>query len=91
MLLSFETWHRFRRILPMCTLVAASRTGDDMSVLEAKAKRLEKLGGRVMLMQYDALPMSSREIRKTYSLGGSAADLLDESVAKIVDKLGLYR
>ena len=91
MLLSFETWHRFRRILPMCTLVAASRTGDDMSALEAEAKRLERLDGRVLIMQYDALPMSSSDIRKTYSLGGSAAEMLDADVAKTIDRLGLYR
>lgn len=91
MLLTFEEWHRFRRILPLCTIVAASRTGDDMEALSSEAKRLEKTGGRVELMEYDPLPMSSSEIRAEYKAGGSPADKLDPYVVGIIERYGLYR
>ncbi|MEG2083199.1 MAG: nicotinate (nicotinamide) nucleotide adenylyltransferase, partial [Oscillospiraceae bacterium] len=91
MLVTFEEWHRFRRILPLATLIAASRTGDDHMALERECARLKRMRGRVLLLDYDPLPMSSSEIRRIYSEGKDAREMLDPYVADIIDKFGLYR
>ncbi|MDO4566783.1 MAG: nicotinate (nicotinamide) nucleotide adenylyltransferase [Oscillospiraceae bacterium] len=91
MLLSFETWHRYRRILPLCTIVAATRLGDDKAALETMARRLEKQSSRVLLMDYEPLPMSSSEIRAAYKAGEDPSDKLTDCVAKFIEERGLYR
>lgn len=91
MLLSFERWRHWRRILGMATLVAAAREPRERRALEQKREALERAGGRVLLLDVQPLPMSSSEIRETLRRGGSVEELLDPSVCAVIDKNRLYR
>ncbi len=91
MLLSFEQWHRYRRILTMVALVAASREGDDRAALEAMKRRLERRGGRVLLMEYEPLPLSSTEVREKRARGEAVETLVSPYVAAAMEKYGLYQ
>ncbi len=91
MLLGFDRWHRYRRILQMVTLVAASRQGDDRAALEAKKQQLEKQGGRVLLMEFEPLPMSSTEVRARLARGENAEGLVSPFTASVIQKYHLYQ
>ncbi len=91
MLLSFETWHRFRRIFPLSALLAATRTGDDLPALQAQKRRLERMGARVLLLDYEPFPASSSEVRKVLESGGDVSGLLSGEVAQLIEKHSLYR
>ena len=91
MLLSFHQWHRYRRILPLVTIVAATRSGDDLAALAAEAKRLRKAGGRVELMPFVPVEISSTEVRAAAKAGKDLAGLVSDSTRAIIEKHGLYR
>lgn len=91
MLLSFERWRHWRRILAMATLVAAAREPEERLALERKKERLERAGGHVLLLDEKPLPMSSSGIRDILKHGGSTEGLLDPSVLSVIEKNRLYR
>ena len=90
MLLSFHTWHLYRRLLAMVTLVVATREDGDRPQLEAAAARLEKEGGRVKLMDMQAFECSSTDIRRKLAAGESVEGILSDEVAAHIRKRGLY-
>ncbi len=91
MLLAFEQWRRWRRILAMTTLVAAPREPAELPALEAKKQQLECAGGTVILLDVAPMPMSSTEIRAAVAAGEPTEGLLHPQVRAVIDKHGLYR
>lgn len=90
MLLSFHTWHLYRRLLAAVTLVVATREDGDRPQLEAAAARLRKEGGRVTLMQMQAFECSSTDVRKKLAAGESVEGLVSDEVLAHIRKRGLY-
>ncbi|MEG1016219.1 MAG: nicotinate (nicotinamide) nucleotide adenylyltransferase [Oscillospiraceae bacterium] len=91
MLTTFDEWHRFRRILSMCTLVAARR-GDKTDVdMENAAIMLEKAGGKVILLDFCPLDISSTELREVIKSDLQTTEYLAEDVRKYIEKNSLYR
>ena len=91
MLTTFHQWHRYRRLLSLCTLAAASRYRDDDAALLAAKARLEREGGRVVIVQLDELEMSSTDIRAAAAAGRPLDGLVSDTVAAYIEKHGLYR
>ncbi|MDL2219541.1 nicotinate (nicotinamide) nucleotide adenylyltransferase [Ruminococcaceae bacterium OttesenSCG-928-O06] len=92
MLLGFATWHRYKQLLGMATLVAGGRGEKDETALRAAAKALEDEGGRVLLAKGPVVPASSSGIRAALAGGDEEALLLIPPPADdIVRQNGLYR
>lgn len=90
MLLSFDTWHRFKDILEQAELIVVSRQDGDMSQLEAKAEELRKLG-RISISKSSPLEISSSEIRKKIAKNEEFACYLNESVVQYIGMMGYYK
>ncbi|MEG2676577.1 MAG: nicotinate (nicotinamide) nucleotide adenylyltransferase [Oscillospiraceae bacterium] len=90
MLMSFESWHRYRRILPLATLLAASRESDDKSALLREKTRLEKMGGQVLILGMEPMPMSSTEIRAKLKNHENTDAFLSKFTQNIIKKHKIY-
>lgn len=89
MLLMFEKWKRYKDIMKMAVIVAASRETDDREVLAAKKNQLSEYG-EVLLLKIKPYPMSSTDIRRELSAGGDASDFIDERVLGYIKTNRLY-
>lgn len=81
MLASFETWHRWRDILSLCTLCAARRKESDS---------LCKDEVDCLVSDLPALEVSSTEIRDRLAQGEDIAPLVGSKVADYIRSRGLY-
>ena len=63
MLLSFETWFRYREILKNTSVAAISRTGDDINELLKMSDKLSEYG-KCIVINADVITISSTELRK---------------------------
>lgn len=91
MLISFNKWHRYRRLCAMVTIIAASRQGrDGTHMLEAK-RNLEKLGVNVILLDIAPLEISSTEIRARLRDKKDVSDMVSEHVARYALERELYK
>ncbi len=91
MLLSFDTWHHWRRDLALAALVVESRETDDAAALRAKALLLDPGGRRILFAAAPALPMSSTKLRRRLAAGDACADALPPEVRAVIARQGLYR
>lgn len=89
MLETFDRWYRYRDILSMCTLCAAARERDFSLNLE-KVFSKEELK-KVRFINIDVTEVSSTQIRRLISEGGSAGDFLTCETAQYIEQRGLYR
>jgi nicotinate-nucleotide adenylyltransferase len=94
--LDILTWKDPAGVLKLCTLIAATRPGYDLSRLSGV---LDQLGpglagpgpeGRVKVMEVPALAISSSMIRERLASGKAARYLVPDSVAQLIDKAGFY-
>ncbi len=90
MLLSFQSWHCYRRLLPLVVLVVQSRQ-ENSEALRAAADVLAAEGGRFVWATGGTPRVSSSEIRQALAAGGTAAGLIPPPACGIVEKEGLYR
>lgn len=91
MLLSFDRWREYKKILSICTLAAVSRCGaDSPAELERFADERLRDFGRVLIVPFEPYEISSTEIRKIISHGESAAAFLPEKVNEYITERGLY-
>ena len=80
MLLSFESWYRFRYLLENCTLAALSRAEEDGDTIRAHAGYMEReYGARILILPHVPLEMSSSDIRERLRMRLGSA-LLDDGV-----------
>ncbi len=91
MLLSFDSWHRWRAILDCARLVVTSRESDDAAQLRRKAMQLDETGERILFAQAAALPMASSALRVRLAAGERCAAELPESTRAVIAREGLYR
>ena len=91
MLASFPTWHLYKRILSRCTVIAGAREADITDQLKKDADKLIKEGGKVILMQFEPLDISSTELRTMIKEDKDTSEYLTEGVREQIRKKGLYR
>jgi nicotinate-nucleotide adenylyltransferase len=94
--LDILTWKDPARVLELCTLIAATRPGYDLSrlaaVLDQIGPGLARSGpqARVRIMEIPALAISSSLIRERLALGRGVRYLVPDSVAQLIEKAGAY-
>ena len=88
-----ETWRFPERILAGCRIVAATRgASSDIEEMRKKAAVLsEKFGGRIEVMEFPALEISSTMLRDRASKGLPLQYLVPEAVENYARRQGLYR
>ena len=93
MLLGFETvWRRTDEIMKLCTIVALSRTGDDLEKLESCAEHLRRdFGAKGEVFRIEPVVVSSSQIRALISEGKDVSDLVPKAVGEYIKQKGLYR
>lgn len=91
MLLSFDRWHRYKDILELCTVIAASREnkGSDIDILRRKADELSSFG-RVIVTEISAFELSSSEIREKIIKNYDLSCYMNENVVKYIVANNVY-
>lgn len=92
MLLSFDRWYRYKDILKMCSLIAASREseGCDLDELKRKSDELSALG-KVIVTGISAFPVSSSEIREKILKNCDISCYMDKNVVKYINSGKIYK
>lgn len=85
------TWHEAEKLLKSCFFVAAIRPGNvlDRESLEKHFGELAKTN--ILEVNTKQIEISSTEIRKRVSEGKNISYMVPESVAKYIEKEGLYK
>ena len=89
MLLSFNTWYRFRDILSMCTVCAISREDEECTERMREYARKE-LDESVMIFDIEPFQVSSSQIRGNILSGASNDGLLSAEIIEYIKENGLY-
>ena len=91
MLLSFDRWHRYKDILAICTIIAASRedNGSDIELLCRKAEELSSFG-RVIVTEISSFELSSSEIREKIIKNCDLSCYMNENVVKYIVANNVY-
>lgn len=82
MFLSFDTWHRYKDILKMCTLCTAARE---------REHSLSDNPYKAIVSDLPALPLNSTQLRAMLKNGEDVKDYVGEKVAAYINDRGLYR
>lgn len=90
-LFSIENWMCPHRIFRCCTLLAAARGEYSLSHMEEKKKELEERFGRILLLPFPDIAISSTEIRRRIRQGRSVRYLVPDSVLEYIKEKGFYR
>ena len=88
-----RTWRFPERILSGCTLVAAARGKTaERKILEEKAETLmQQFGGKILVMDFPVIELSSTMIRERAAAGLSLRFLVPSNVEKYIIRRHLYR
>ena len=93
MLLTFDQWREWERILSMASLCAVSRCQGDLPELNEKAEALRKAApaADIRVLTVRAVPVSSTQIRSLLQNNGDPSCLLPKNVVQYIREKGLYR
>ncbi|MBQ2085160.1 MAG: nicotinate (nicotinamide) nucleotide adenylyltransferase [Oscillospiraceae bacterium] len=91
MLTSFSKWHLHRRIMANVTLVAGGRDDEHRKAMEAAAVQMRKDGGKVMILSFDPVDISSTRVRQLIESGADVSGFVSREVQEHIRKRGLYR
>ena len=90
--LEILTWKNIRRLIEICTFVAATRPGFDLSVLDNKLEQISSIAkDKFLTFEVPALSISSTDIRQKVASGKPIKYLLPESVERYIDTNNLYK
>jgi len=90
-LYSFSKWSHPERILSQCILIAAARNGSSMAELSVECQKLMKeFGGKILLMEFPAIDISSTMIRERVHSGKSIRYLTTDFVCDYIKENRLY-
>ncbi len=91
-LFSIETWKYPERIFQCCTVIAAVRDRALTEEMEEKRCALEqKFGGRIIVLPFLRMSLSSTEIRQRVRDRQSIRYLVPDNVLSYIEEKGLYR
>jgi nicotinate-nucleotide adenylyltransferase len=89
---NFDKWREPARILANCEIIAASREGTPAEILRGKADELqEKLGGKIHILNFPDIDISSTKIRGMVKEGRSVKGLLPDLAIEKINELGCYK
>lgn len=90
--LEILTWKNIERLIEMCTFVAATRPGFDLSILDNKLEQISSIAkDKFLTFEVPALSISSTDIRQRVAAGKPIKYLLPESVERYIYANNLYR
>lgn len=91
MLLSFDKWRSYERILSLCTVIAASRINEneDYPALAETAEKLSRKGS-VRVEKISAFEVSSSLIREKINKNQDISCYVPKNVVKYISDAGLY-
>lgn len=90
-ILEILTWKNIEELIEMCTFVAATRPGFDLSILDEKSHELSAFAyEKILTFQVPALSISSTDIRKRVASGKPIKYLLPETVEQYIYANGFY-
>lgn len=89
MLLTFDEWYNYEKILNNVVLCAVSRSNDDFESLEIKAQKLRNFG-KVYISHLDGKPMSSSKIRQLIKNNKDLSCYLPKKVVQYIKVHSLY-
>jgi len=90
--LEILTWKNIKTLIEMCTFVAATRPGFDLSVLDNKLEQISSLAkDKFLTFEVPALSISSTDIRQRVASGKPIKYLLPESVERYIFTNNLYK
>jgi nicotinate-nucleotide adenylyltransferase len=87
---AFLDWKRPERVLELAVLGVATRPGYPQHILDEVLTRLSR-PERVVFFEIEPLIVSSSAIRRRVAAGESIEGLVTASVAREIERLGLYR
>ena len=91
-ILEILAWKNTEEIITLCSFIAATRPGYDLSRIEDLTKKLfNKNEGKISIMEVPALAISSTDIRYRIKSDRSISYLLPEGVCNYILKHGLYK
>ncbi|MBO4353994.1 MAG: nicotinate (nicotinamide) nucleotide adenylyltransferase [Clostridia bacterium] len=92
MINSFESWHRYKDIFKLATVVWAERYGDRTDETEEKIASFERdCGAKIFKLDAPCVEISSSEIRRMIKNGEDASAYLPKDEYDHIKKKGLYR
>lgn len=90
MIMTFDQWYNFRRIIELATLVVFARDNDeDESIMRQVDLAASKYGARITFVRREPLPLSSTELR-TLLKRRAGAQLVPDAVYGYIIKHRLY-
>ncbi len=89
MLMTFDKWYCFEKILSEVTLLVVSRNSGDLDSLRKKAEELSEYG-EILVSGRSPEIVSSTDIRKKLRENSDSSCYLDENVVKYIRLKGLY-
>lgn len=91
-LFSMENWRHPQRLFASCTVIAASRGDIPMDRLREKRVDLEhRYGGKIELLPFLNLSISSTIIRERIRMGASVRYMVPDKVLEYMEEKGFYR
>lgn len=87
-ILEILTWKHAERLLELCSFIAASRPGYDLTDIVNLPANFQ---AKIELMQVPALSISSTDIRRRLNCGEAIKYLLPEAVEAYINKVNLYQ
>lgn len=91
MFLTFHTWYGFPALSQLVTVCAAARTPQEHSELLLRQKKFKAMGIASIVCDFEIIPVSSTQVRRTIAQGGDIGALVPEPVRDYITQRGLYR
>lgn len=83
---AFTSWHKWQKILDICTLMVARRPGTD----KGKPKTSKELIAHTRFIDHEPVDISSSEVRKKIRGGININDILPAAVIAYIQQHNLY-
>ncbi|MBQ7799699.1 MAG: nicotinate (nicotinamide) nucleotide adenylyltransferase [Oscillospiraceae bacterium] len=91
MFLCFESWREYKKILSMCTLCSAPREVGEYKVLKEYQNKLDPELNCTVILNTEALVLSSSEIREKLNSDTDLDNFLPKKVLEYINQKGLYK
>lgn len=90
MFLSLDRWFKSEEIMKMAHFCGVARTPEDKEALLLKQKEFKEKGFETVVLDEEAIVLSSSEIRERITLGEDVSSLMPHSVWAFIKEKGLY-
>lgn len=91
MFMTVQDWRLAPEIFKMATLCAAEREQGELTLMEIHRQVLENQGARCVLINIQAQPLSSTQVRQMIAAGEDVSRLLHPDVWEYIVTHGLYQ